>query len=34
VTVLHDDKDFATVAATVPDLRERSVYAVPDQPDR
>jgi predicted nucleic acid-binding protein len=29
LTVLHDDADFATVARTVRDVRERNVHALP-----
>ena len=28
--VLHDDKDFATAARYLPDLRERSVHEIPE----
>jgi predicted nucleic acid-binding protein len=28
--VLHDDKDFATAARYLPDLRERSIWATPE----
>jgi predicted nucleic acid-binding protein len=30
LTVLHDDKDFATAARFLPDLRERSVHDLPE----
>lgn len=29
VTVLHDDRDFATVARTIQDLRERNIHQLP-----
>ena len=29
LVVLHDDKDFATAARCLPDVRERTVYDVP-----
>lgn len=32
LVVLHDDKDFVTAARHLPDLAERSVLRVPDQP--
>jgi predicted nucleic acid-binding protein len=30
LVVLHDDKDFATAARYLPDLRERSVHEIPE----
>jgi len=30
LVVLHDDKDFATAARHLPDLRERSVHRMPE----
>jgi predicted nucleic acid-binding protein len=29
LVVLHDDKDFATAARCLPDVRERVIYDVP-----
>jgi predicted nucleic acid-binding protein len=29
LVVLHDDKDFATAARCLPDVRERTVYGAP-----
>ncbi len=29
LVVLHDDKDFATAARCLPDVRERTIYDVP-----
>jgi predicted nucleic acid-binding protein len=29
LVVLHDDKDFATAARHIPDLRERTIHATP-----
>ena len=30
LVVLHDDKDFATAARFIPDVRERSIHDAPD----
>jgi predicted nucleic acid-binding protein len=30
LVVLHDDKDFATAARYLPDVRERTIYDAPD----
>ena len=32
LTVLHDDRDFATAARYLPDLRERNIRAAPQEP--
>jgi predicted nucleic acid-binding protein len=29
LVVLHDDKDFATAASCLPDVRERSIHNAP-----
>jgi predicted nucleic acid-binding protein len=34
LTVLHDDKDFATAARYLPDLRERSIRDAPEAPGK
>ena len=31
LVVLHDDKDFATAARFLPDVRERSIHEKPEQ---
>jgi hypothetical protein len=32
LTVLHDDRDFATAARYLPGLRERNIRAAPQEP--
>jgi predicted nucleic acid-binding protein len=34
LTVLHDDRDFETAACYLPDLRERNIRAVPQEPPK